>query len=104
MSYPKKTTQNFTPLNTILNQQIKKMTNGKLNHTVNLEKLWQKIVGEPISNHAKILYCKNQILHVKVSNSTWLTELNFLKASLKKHLNKFLNDKPLQDIRFKILD
>lgn len=63
---------------------------------------WKEIVGESISLHTQPRSIRNRILFIDVSHSTWMQQLQFLKATLLEKINAFLGEQALQDIRFKL--
>lgn len=49
---------------------------------------WQSIVGDLISQHTVPQTIKNDMLYIKVENSAWKTELEFMKVDLLKKIQK----------------
>lgn len=64
--------------------------------------IWEETVGEIIAKKAAPEIIKNEILIVKVSSSTWIQELYFIKEEIKKKLNEKLGDPLIKDINFQI--
>jgi hypothetical protein len=63
---------------------------------------WKEIVGESVALHAQPHSIQNHILFIHVSHSTWIQQLQFLKATLLEKINSFLGEPLIQDIRFKL--
>ena len=94
---------NFTPLNSLLKNELLKLAGGKLKNTASIETSWRQIVGDTVAQNAKVLFIKSGILHVGVATSTWLQELGFLRAEILQGLKDQLPEVPVADIRFKIV-
>jgi hypothetical protein len=61
---------------------------------------WHRIVGERIATRTFPGLAREGVLPVRVSNSSWLHELSFMRAALVAQVNEALGDPPLiQDIR-----
>ncbi|MBU2600120.1 DUF721 domain-containing protein [bacterium] len=72
----------FEDIKTILERIIKKNNlTGKFLEE-ELRKKWPDLIGKEISNHITPLSVKNKILYVKVENSTWNNDFNFLKKDI----------------------
>ena len=64
--------------------------------------IWEASVGEAIARNAKPGALHRHVLVVKVTNSTWLHQLRFMKADMLTKLNQHLETDKLTDIKFKI--
>lgn len=94
----------FLPLNEILKQELIGLAQGKLKNTVTLERRWNTIVGEAVALNAKVLYVKDEILHIGVQDSTWLYELGFMREAILKEITQKLPEMTVRDIRFRIVN
>lgn len=66
--------------------------------------LWDSVVDERISRHAKPLRIKNGILTVTTSSSVWAQELRYVKEEILKKLNEKVGKNVVRDIRFRAGD
>jgi predicted nucleic acid-binding Zn ribbon protein len=65
-------------------------------------KVWDEIVGKPISEHAQPLWIKDGKLRVKVSDPIWLQELGFVEENIKEKLNSKLGRRAVEKIEFRL--
>ena len=63
--------------------------------------VWDKAVGKKIGAHAHPLKIKRGKLFVKVTDSSWLQELSFLKEKIIKKVNKGLGEEVVKEIFFR---
>jgi hypothetical protein len=61
---------------------------------------WDKAVGEAIAERTQPVNVKNRVLRVKVTNSVWMQELQFMKDLIIKKLHEQIGENFLQDLRF----
>jgi hypothetical protein len=66
-----------------------------------IRKEWAGIVGKNISKRARPAKLIGKTLHVKVSSSPWMTELQFLKREIISKINKMLGEDTVTDMVFK---
>ena len=71
-------------------------------HDVEIWKLWDSAVGEKIAEHARPSSIKKGVLVVKVSDSVWLQELEFMAETIKEKLNNSIQRQAVKKIRFKL--
>ena len=64
--------------------------------------VWDGIVGDVIAKNAKPAAFKGRILVVYVTSSTWIHQLQFLKAEMIGKLNEALGKPLIDDLKFKI--
>ena len=64
--------------------------------------VWDGIVGDVIAKNAKPAAFKGRILLVYVTSSTWIHQLQFLKAEMIGKLNEALGKQLIDDLKFKI--
>ena len=64
--------------------------------------VWDVIVGDVIAKNAKPAAFKGRILLVYVTSSTWIHQLQFLKAEMIGKLNEALGKQLIDDLKFKI--
>lgn len=63
---------------------------------------WEGAVGPAIDENTRPVALKHKLLMVHVADSTWLQELQFLKADIVQSINELLEDQVVEDIQFKI--
>lgn len=98
----KKQKAKFEHIGNILADVLKtyrRETNADL---VQVWQVWDTVVGDVIAQNARPAAFKGKILLVNVSSSTWVHQLQFLKAEMMAKLNKDLGKSVISDIKFKI--
>jgi predicted nucleic acid-binding Zn ribbon protein len=61
---------------------------------------WEETVGDAIAERSQPVGVRNRVLHVKVSSSVWMQELQFLKGLILEKLRHQRGNHFLQDLRF----
>jgi hypothetical protein len=61
---------------------------------------WKEAVGEEVAKRTEPIRIKNRILYLKVTNSVWMQQLQFMKELIVKKLHEKTGIDFLQDIRF----
>ena len=69
---------------------------------VMLYRLWNEAVGEQIARNASPVLVRGDVLHVNVSSSVWVQQLQFLRDTMLEKINANLSSRKIKDIRFKI--
>lgn len=69
---------------------------------VMLYRLWNEAVGEQIARNASPVLVRGDVLHVNVSSSVWVQQLQFLRDTMLEKINANLSGRKIKDIRFKI--
>jgi len=65
-------------------------------------KIWDRVVGKEIAEHARPSTINRGILLVKVTDSVWVQELEFMAETIKDKLNSRLRTDTVRKIRFKV--
>ena len=65
-------------------------------------KVWDEVVGSPISRNAQPLWIKQGRLRVKVSDPIWLQELGLVEGTIKEKLNTRLGRQAVEKIEFRL--
>jgi len=65
-------------------------------------KIWDGVVGKEIAEHARPSTINRGILLVKVTDSVWLQELEFMAETIREKLNRRLRTDAVRKIRFKV--
>jgi len=61
---------------------------------------WEKAVGEGVAEKTQPVSVKNRVLQVKVVNSVWMQELQFMKRLIMQKLQQHTGSDILRDLRF----
>ena len=69
---------------------------------VMLYRLWNEAVGEQIARNASPVLVRGDVLHVNVSSSVWVQQLQFLRDTMLEKINANLSGRKIKNIRFKI--
>ncbi len=69
---------------------------------VRIWKLWDGVVGKRIAEHARPSWIKKGVLMVKVTDSVWLQDLEFMAEIIRGKLNSKLQREAIRKIRFKV--
>ena len=64
---------------------------------------WTEVMGKNLADRCQPLHLRYGVLTIGVSNSTWLTQLQFMKFDLLEKIKKVFGI-TLTDIRFKIVE
>jgi len=85
----------------ILGEYLKGTDFKEINNTISLQKVWNKMVGRPISKNTKISSFKNGTIRIKVANPIWRNELSLQKQELLEKLKKTEPDLNIREIILK---
>ena len=85
----------------LLSDYFKDSNFEEINHTINLNKSWKKIVGKTISKNTKIVSINNGKITIKTSNPIWRNELTFQKHDLLNKINKEEPELNIKEIEFR---
>jgi len=64
--------------------------------------VWDQAVGETVAQQAQPTFVRGGILFVKCSSSTWMQQLQFMKGTICKELNRLLGKEVVKEIRFQM--
>jgi predicted nucleic acid-binding Zn ribbon protein len=92
----------FTPIGQVLDTIMDRFRTDSQGGISHLIRMWDKVIGPPISENARPFAVKGSLLLVHVSSSAWMHQLHFLKAELLDRLNRSLHDARIEEIAFKI--
>jgi hypothetical protein len=62
--------------------------------------LWPEIVGKAISENTQPLAVRNRVLQVKVINSVWMQQLQYLKGMILQKIKSQSESQEIEDIKF----
>jgi len=89
-----------TQLGEVLSHFLKK---SGLNRKIQEQKIldvWEKAVGEAIAERTRPMEVKNRVLKVKINNTVWMQQLQFMKGLILQKIHEQTGDQFLRDIRF----
>lgn len=69
---------------------------------VRIWRLWERAVGPMVAENTKPAAFRGDVLIVHVVSSTWVHQLQFLKAEIVANLNRLLEGDRIREIRFKV--
>ena len=98
----KKRKAQFEHISTIIGDVLKTYRQESDGELIQAWHVWDDIVGDIIAQNAKPVAFKGRVLLVHVSSSTWLHQLQFLKAEMIDKLNNAFGKKLIEDLKFKI--
>ena len=81
---------------------LKSIRTGSDAQLVEVWELWDDVVGETIAKNARPAAFKGKLLLVEVSSSTWMHQLQFLKADIIEKINDAFGKEMVDEIKFKI--
>ena len=102
MKNRRKKQKELIPLGTVLPNLLKSIRTGSDAQLVEVWELWDGVVGETISKNARPAAFKGKLLLVEVSSSTWMHQLQFLKADIIEKINDAFGKELVEEIKFKI--
>ncbi len=65
-------------------------------------RVWDGVVGEKIAGHARPSTINKGVLLVKVTDSVWLQELEFMAEEIRARLNEKLKREAVRKIQFRV--
>ena len=69
---------------------------------VRIWEVWDGVVGKRVAKHARPSQINKGVLIVKVTDSVWLHELEFMAETIREGLNSTLRRTAVKKIRFKV--
>jgi hypothetical protein len=64
--------------------------------------VWDQAVGETVAQQAQPTFVRGGTLFVKCSSSAWMQQLQFMKGTICKELNRLMGREAVKDIRFQM--
>ncbi len=90
------------PIGNIVADILARKGLGRHEATIELDKVWAKIIEKPLAEITRCGRIRRQQLEVVVENSTAMQELTFRKQELIELLNREIPQQKLKDIRFRV--
>lgn len=102
MKSKRKKTKGFDSLSDILPNVMKTFRHSPGEQLLQVFEIWNRIVGESVSQNAQPSAFKGRLLLVEVNSSVWMHQLQFLKEDIIRKINETMGEEVVEDIKFKI--
>ncbi len=102
MGKDRKNRKEFEHISRVIDRTIQRYRNEPDMELAQIWDRWDRIVGKAVAENAQPAAFKGKILMVHVNSSTWLHQLQFIKAEMISKLNKALGKELVKEIKFKI--
>jgi len=89
-------------IKSVISDLLKKHSYAKKSSLFKIAEIWETAVGEGLAHNTSPWKMKGKTLEVHVPGSSWLQQLNYLKADMIQKINAYLGEECLDDIRFSI--
>ena len=96
---PKK---DFSHIGSVIGNVLKEYMPESASELTRVWQFWDDAVGEIIAANAQPVAIKADLLLVHATSSTWIHQLQFLKADIISKLNAALEKPMISEIKFKI--
>ncbi len=101
--YPKRKRQkNLQKLGDVLQKTLKRFNISGNSIDRNIWDAWNKAIGPQVAAQTRPDKLRRDILFVKVSNSIWMHQLQFMKQEIIDKTNKFLGREVIKNVHFSI--
>jgi hypothetical protein len=94
--------KSFTPLKDVMEDLFASSVLPINLDDVKIWEVWDGVVGKKVAKHARPSQINKGVLIVKVSDSVWLQELEFMAETIREGLNNGLQRTAVKKIRFKV--
>ncbi len=94
--------EDFSHISSIIGDVLKEFVPASAGELTRVWQLWDDAVGEAIAANAQPVAFKGDLLLVHATSSTWIHQLQFLKADIISKLNAALGKPMIAEIKFKI--
>ena len=98
----RKQKKDFVQIGSIIADVLKQYRREPDSELIRVWHVWDEAVGEAIATNAQPAAFKGDLLLVHVTSSTWIHQLQFLKADIISKLNTALDKPVVAEIKFKI--
>ena len=98
----RKQEKDFVQIGSIIADVLKQYRREPDSELIRVWHVWDEAVGETIATNAQPAAFKGDLLLVHVTSSTWIHQLQFLKADIISKLNAALDKPVVAEIKFKI--
>lgn len=87
-------------LGDIINKYCNRLGLSRRMNEQRLLDAWEEAVGEGVAKRTEPIRIENRVLFLKVTNSVWMQQLQFMKELILKNLHEKTGINFLQDLRF----
>jgi predicted nucleic acid-binding Zn ribbon protein len=94
--------KDFSHIGSIIGNVLKEYLPESASELTRVWQIWDDAVGEIIAANAQPVAFKRDLLLVHATSSTWIHQLQFLKADIISKLNAALGKPMISEIKFKI--
>ena len=94
--------KSFTPLREVIDGIFASSALPLNLDDVKIWEVWDGVVGKRVARHARPSQINKGVLVVKVTDSVWLHELEFMAETIREGLNSTLQRTAVKKIRFKV--
>ncbi len=94
--------KDFSHIGSIIGNVLKEYMPESAGELTRVWQIWDDAVGEIIAANAQPIAIKRDLLLVHATSSTWIHQLQFLKADIISKLNAALGKPMISEIKFKI--
>lgn len=98
----RKQKKDFSHIGTIIGDVLKQYVPESAGELIRVWQLWDDTVGTAIAANAQPVAFKGNLLLVHATSSTWIHQLQFLKADIISRLNAALGKPMIAELKFKI--
>lgn len=98
----RKQKEDFSHIGSIIGDVLKEYMPESTAELTRVWQLWDEAVGATIAANAQPVAFKRDLLLVHAASSTWIHQLQFLKADIISKLNAALGKPMISEIKFKI--
>ena len=102
MTRPDNKNRTFVPLGSVIRDMLKNHRLKTDTSLIRVWDVWEEAVGEVIAANTRPAAFKGDLLIVNAASSSWLQQLRFLKPDIIQKINHILEERAVQDIKFKI--
>jgi predicted nucleic acid-binding Zn ribbon protein len=92
----------IVPIRSVLGEVLRSCRPEADGDMLDVWRLWDRTVGEVIAENTRPAAFKGRLLLVYAASSTWVHQLQFLKAELIEKLNHASGRELVGDIKFKV--
>lgn len=92
----------FSSITEVINKWFESKNLGQKRRDFNAFHNWDQIVGKDIAKNTEPVKFYKDVLVIKVSNSVWTQELQYLKPNLLEKIRSSFPDTKIKDLIFKV--
>lgn len=97
-----KSKEQFSEISQVINKWFDSKNYSKQRTNFDVFHNWEDVVGKNIAQNSEPLKFYNEVLVIKVRNSVWTQELQYLKPQLLQKIRESFPDTTIKDLMFRI--